>query len=107
MRSAVISFLIAITFPGWTAAQKPDRAQLTNEAADLWRIRSEAITEDSPESIFKMTTPSHILLRNDGIVIRVWPGSFKDKPVRQLMARQIVADTGVAIDTLKAMQLWH
>lgn len=60
-----------------------------------------------PESIFKMTTPSHILLGNDGIVIRVWPGSFKDKPVRQLMARQIVADTGVAIDTLKALQLWH
>lgn len=55
------------------------------------------------ESIFTMTTPSHLLLNSDGTVIRVWPGSYKDKPVRQRMMRQIIADTLVAIDTLKAV----
>lgn len=56
-----------------------------------------------PESIFTMTTPSHVLLTSDGTVIRVWPGSYNDKPVRQRMARQIIADTLVATDTLQAI----
>ena len=55
------------------------------------------------ESIFTMTTPSHLLINSDGTVIRVWPGSYKDKPVRQRMIRQIIADTLVAVDTLKAV----
>jgi len=56
-----------------------------------------------PDSIFTMTTPSHMLLNNDGAVIRVWPGSYKDKPVRDRMARQILADTSVVLDTLNAV----
>lgn len=62
MRSAFIWFLIAITFPGWTAAQKPDRAQLTNAAADLWRIRSEAITEDLITDSKGVSPPEQALL---------------------------------------------
>jgi len=53
-----------------------------------------------PDSIFTMTTPSHMLLNNDGTVIRVWPGSYRDKPVRDRMARQILFDTSVVLDTL-------
>lgn len=30
-----------------------------------------------PESVFTMTTPSHLLLNSNGTVIRVWPGSYK------------------------------
>lgn len=56
-----------------------------------------------PESIFTMTAPSHLLLNSDGTVIRVWPGSYEDKPVRQRMARQIIADILVATDTLNAL----
>lgn len=56
-----------------------------------------------PESIFRMTAPSHLLLNSDGTVIRVWPGSYEDKPVRQRMARQIIADILVATDTLNAL----
>lgn len=56
-----------------------------------------------PESVFIMTTPTHLLLNDDGTVIHVWPGSYQDKSVRQRMARQIIADTFVAIDTLKAI----
>lgn len=56
-----------------------------------------------PESIFMMTTPSHLLLAGDGTVIQVWPGSYRDKAVRQRMARQILADTLVATDTLNAV----
>lgn len=56
-----------------------------------------------PESIVIMTTPSHLLLNSDGRVIRVWPGSYNDKAVRDRMARQIIADTLVATDTLKAV----
>lgn len=65
----------------------------------LWDIQA----GKPAESIFTMTTPSHLLLNSDGTVIRVWPGSYKDKPVRQRMMRQIIADTLVAIDTLKAV----
>lgn len=56
-----------------------------------------------PESIFTMTTPSHLLLNSDGIVIRVWPGSYEDEHVRQRMAQQILADTSVVMDTLNAV----
>jgi hypothetical protein len=65
----------------------------------LWNAESGA----PPESIFTMTTPTHLLLNGDGTVIRVWPGSYRDLPVRQRMARQIVADTAVAVDTLSAV----
>jgi hypothetical protein len=56
-----------------------------------------------PEALFTMTTPSHILLNHDGTVIRVWPGSYDDIHVRQRMARQILADTAVIIDTISAV----
>src|ERR1700730_6705749 len=32
-----------------------------------------------PESIVIMTNPSHLLINNDGTVICVWPGSYKEK----------------------------
>jgi|KBSSwiStaDraftv2_1062776.scaffolds.fasta_scaffold476699_2 hypothetical protein len=71
-------------------------------------IGAEAFLWDSqsgppPESIFTMTSPSHMLVNNDGTVIRVWPGSYKDKPVRDRMAHQILADTYVVLDTLTAV----
>lgn len=56
-----------------------------------------------PESIAIMTNPSHLLINSDGRVIRVWPGSYNDKSVRDRMAHQIIADTLVANETLKAM----
>ena len=65
----------------------------------LWNVEA----GPPPESLVVMTNPSHLLLNSDGTVIRVWPGSYKDKPVRDRMARQIMADTLVVIDTLKAL----
>jgi hypothetical protein len=56
-----------------------------------------------PEALVVMGTPSHLLLNPDGAVIRVWPGSYEDVSVRQRMARQIIADTRVALDTLNAL----
>lgn len=55
------------------------------------------------EALVVMGTPSHLLLNSDGTVIRVWPGSNEDLSVRQRMARQILADTQVALDTLNAL----
>jgi hypothetical protein len=55
-----------------------------------------------PEPIFKMTTPSHLLVKNDGTVIRVWPGSYAEKSVRDRMAHQILSETSVVMDTLNA-----
>lgn len=57
-----------------------------------------------PPAIVSMTNPSHLLLNSDGTIIRVWPGSYSDKRVRERMARQILADTFVVIDTLNALQ---
>ncbi len=65
----------------------------------LWNADSGA----PPESIFTMTNPSHLMLNSDGTVIRVWPGSYRDKAVRQRMARQIIADISVVVDTLNAL----
>jgi len=60
-----------------------------------------------PESLSMMTTPTHLLLNEDGTVIRVWPGSHQDRTVRQRMSRQIIADTLVALDTLNALASQH
>lgn len=65
----------------------------------LWNAEAGA----PPDSMIIMTTPTHLLLSNDGTVIHVWPGSYQDKTVRQRMARQIIADTFVAIETLNAL----
>ena len=56
-----------------------------------------------PEDVFKMAVPSHLLINSDGTVIRVWPGSYDDKSVRDRMAQQILADTSVVIDTLNVI----
>jgi len=50
-----------------------------------------------------MLSPSHLLLNNEGTVIRVWPGSYKEKAIRDRMTYQIMADTSVASDTLTAL----
>ena len=65
----------------------------------LWNL------EDGPppEAIFLMNNPSHLLLDQNGTVIRVWPGSYADKTVRDRMARQILADTSVVLETLNAV----
>ena len=66
----------------------------------LWNL------EDGPpaESIFIMNNPSHLLVDQNGTVIRVWPGSYEEKAVRDRMARQIVADTTVVVETLNALE---
>lgn len=55
------------------------------------------------ESLVIMTTPTHLLVNYDGTVLHVWPGSYQDISVRQRMARQIAADSSVALDTLNAV----
>lgn len=56
-----------------------------------------------PDALLRMVTPSHLLLNNDGTVIRVWPGSYKEKAIRDRMTYQIMADISVARDTLTAL----
>jgi hypothetical protein len=65
----------------------------------LWDTASGA----APSSILTMTVPSHLLVKNDGTVLCVWPGSYEDKAVRDRMAQQILADTLVATNTLNAI----
>jgi hypothetical protein len=75
--------------------------------SDSLRVGAQSFLWDSeggrpPESIIMMTNPSHLLLNSDGRVIRVWPGSYNDKAVRDRMANQIIADVSMATDSLKA-----
>jgi hypothetical protein len=60
-----------------------------------------------PDSLAHITIPSHILVRNDGLVIQVWNGSNRQKETRQRIARQIVSDTLVINDTLNAISQKH
>lgn len=55
------------------------------------------------ESLFAMTNPTHLLVDRVGTVIRVWPGSHQDKSVRDRMAKQILSDTSVVVDTISAL----
>lgn len=76
--------------------------------ADSLKVGSQSFLwslEDGPpsEAMFIMTNPSHLLLNANGTVIRVWPGSYEDKTVRKRMARQILADTTVVLETLNAL----
>lgn len=52
------------------------------------------------DSIINMTSPSHLLVGLDGTIIKVWPGSYGEKSVRDRMGKQIVADSLVINDTL-------
>ncbi len=65
----------------------------------LW-TREEAAP---PDSLLNAVQPTHILVARDGTVLRAWPGSNPAKPIRDRMGGQIVADTGVIIETLRAL----
>jgi hypothetical protein len=65
----------------------------------LWNRSSGA----PAEAVVRMVTPAHLLVNRDGTVIRVWPGSYKDKAIRDRMMYQIAADASVTTDTLNAL----
>jgi hypothetical protein len=52
------------------------------------------------ESLSKIVTPAHLLVDRDGTVLEVWPGTSREQAVRDGMARQIVNDVSVILDTL-------
>ena len=52
------------------------------------------------ESLSKIITPAHLLIDRDGTVLEVWPGTSREQTVRDGMARQIVNDVSVILDTL-------
>jgi hypothetical protein len=56
------------------------------------------------EALSRMVTPSHLLVDRDGTVLRVWPGTSAEQPVRDSMGRQIVSDVSVILDTLEARE---
>jgi hypothetical protein len=53
--------------------------------------------------ITNMTAPSHLLVDRNGIVIRVWPGSYSEPEVRQRMGHQIVEDALLITETRRAL----
>lgn len=66
--------------------------------AYLWAKKEQPLT-----SLSTMVAPSHLLLDNDGVIIRTWPGSNDDITFRIRMAKQIADDTNVVADTLAAL----
>jgi hypothetical protein len=53
-------------------------------------------------SVLDMTVPPHLLLNQEGIVLQVWPGSSTEKDIRQRMASQIINDTLIVNEVLRA-----
>lgn len=45
-----------------------------------------------PATLATMVVPSHILIKQDGTILRTWPGTSQSQQIRSQMARQIVAD---------------
>lgn len=61
--------------------------------AFLWASKADS----PPGALVNMVVPSHILVRRDGTIIHIWPGTSQSKKVRFQMVNQIIADTmGVA-----------
>jgi hypothetical protein len=55
----------------------------------LWEGEKELVLP----ALRKMVLPSHILINEEGIVLRRFPGSSNDKAIRDQMAKQIIAET--------------
>lgn len=76
-----------------------DRASEFFDYADLFQLEDSTaykwnFTNGPPrEELLTITTPSHILVSNQGIVIQKWPGSSSKGDMRIRMANQIIADT--------------
>jgi hypothetical protein len=66
--------------------------------AYLWANKEQPLT-----SLSTMVTPSHLLLDKNGVILRTWAGSNEDQTFRTRMAKQIVDDTNVIIDTFGAL----
>lgn len=66
--------------------------------AYLWASKDQPLT-----SLSTMVAPSHLLLDENGVIIRTWPGSNEDQALRIRMAKQIVDDTNVIVDTIAAL----
>lgn len=49
-------------------------------------------TENLSANLIDMVVPSHILINNDGVVLRRFPGTRIDKNLRDKMANQIVSE---------------
>jgi hypothetical protein len=58
------------------------------------------------DSLIKMAIPSHLLVRKDGLIVRVWPGAKESKEVRERMGNQIISDTSIVKETLTAAKLF-
>jgi hypothetical protein len=64
----------------------------------MWANKEQPLT-----SLSTMVAPSHLLLDKSGVIIRTWPGANEDQAFRIRMAKQIVDDTNVIIDTVAAL----
>jgi hypothetical protein len=64
----------------------------------MWSTKEQPLT-----SLSTMVAPSHLLLDHNGVIIRTWPGSNEDQAFRIRMAKQIVDDTSVIVETLAAL----
>jgi hypothetical protein len=62
-------------------------------------------TPKPKDSLIKMAIPSHLLVRKDGLIVRVWPGTNESKEVRERMGNQIISDTSIVKETLTATKL--
>jgi hypothetical protein len=56
------------------------------------------------KSLLEMPTPTHILVDGHGTILRIWPGSSRDKEDRSRMARQIASDTLVIVEAVAALK---
>lgn len=56
--------------------------------AYIWETKDGA----PPEQLATMVVPSHLLVKQDGTILRTWPGTSPSRKVRSQMADQIVAD---------------
>lgn len=87
-----VTYCLVLITPSNHASEFFDYAdlfQLENSKAFKWNF----INGPPREELLTITTPSHILASNRGIVIQKWPGSSPTGDTRIRMANQIIADT--------------
>ena len=88
-RSGIPYFRLMLTRDKEGLAINPTDPSLeSSKSFFVWRTD----LRQAPPSLDDMVVPSHLLIRNDGVVIDKWPGTHRNSLIRERMANQITTE---------------
>ena len=89
-KSNQIYFFIVSIAPEDRKEQFFDYAETLPKSDGIYWRQTE--TDELSDSLQKMVVPSHLLINEQGIILRHFPGSSSEKTIRDRMASQIITE---------------